>query len=141
METLTQFLVFNLDGSIFTPSIVNKFEDKMLIYSSIEEKLFEYVKTQRIRKGEDFFLCPCLTPDSLLTYYPDTLILCGDSDPVLDSNLRFGLKLKMKNRDVRIKTYKYMQHGFLAYANFDFGEVYKSLEDILGFLDWGEIDN
>lgn len=134
-------LVFNLDTSIFTPSIVNKFDDQMLIYTSIEEKLFEYVKTQRIRGGTDFFLSPSLTPESLLKFYPETLIICGDSDPVLDSNLRFGLRLKMNRVQVQIKTYKYMQHGFLAYANFGFEEVYKSLEDILGFLDWGEEDN
>lgn len=105
-----------------------------MIFSAIEEKLFGFVNKLRLIQNEDFFLNPIFTPEGILKHYPKILIMCGDSDPVLDSNSKFALKLKMNQVSVLMKSYKYMQHGFFCFSEYGFEEVAKCLDDIVNFL-------
>jgi acetyl esterase/lipase len=69
-------------------------------------------------------LCPAVSSDDVLGEFPTTRILVGDQDPLADESVRLAYRLNCLKRNVKIKVYKGLGHGFLSFDSprkcFDF---------------------
>jgi acetyl esterase/lipase len=116
-------------------------DDPVLSAQFLKMCAFSYIKGNRedhepIGDPEvDYFICPGLTPDSLLSEYPPTKLQMSGNDPLRDDQYKFMLRLLKLGRQVHIKEYKYFPHGFL---NFDLPMVgiTDSKECVNTAVDW-----
>jgi hormone-sensitive lipase len=63
----------------------------------------------------DPVLCPAVANDDILLQFPPTRFMLGGHDPLLDDSIRLAAKLERLNRDVKVRIYEEMGHGFLSF--------------------------
>eukprot|EP00475_Leptophrys_vorax_P039697 TRINITY_DN7207_c0_g1_i2.p1 TRINITY_DN7207_c0_g1~~TRINITY_DN7207_c0_g1_i2.p1 ORF type:complete len:607 (+),score=147.22 TRINITY_DN7207_c0_g1_i2:293-2113(+) len=63
----------------------------------------------------DPVLCPVVADENILVQFPPTRFQVGCQDPLLDASVRLASKLHQLNRDVKLKLYEELGHGFLSF--------------------------
>ncbi|KAL6074443.1 Hormone-sensitive lipase [Balamuthia mandrillaris] len=61
----------------------------------------------------DYFISPGVAPNYLLAQFPPTFVILGGIDPLLDDGLLFAQRLRENGRQVTIKLFDTLPHGFL----------------------------
>lgn len=125
------------------PSLQNDYSNKTK-YKSVIEKGKDYLLTQK--QLQDYMSLyvsnlkdlnsPFISPlkAKFLFFYPDTLIITSDNDPLRDEGKRYAKKLKLYFNYVEYYNFIGAMHGFM---NNPFGkkykeEAYKKINEFLG---------
>lgn len=123
------------DYSIHTKykSVIKKGKDYFLTQKLLEEYISLYVKDKKD------FNNPLVSPlkDKFPFFYPETLIITSDNDPLRDEGKRYANKLRLYLNNVKYYNIKGSMHGFLTNPLDKESKKY-AYEKIIEFL--GDID-
>eukprot|EP00347_Sterkiella_histriomuscorum_P001768 403370757 len=112
----------SIDQFRFSPSLLLGIDDPILPYSFLKMCIESYVGDKSQYKdrsscdpGKSPLLSPILVDDLTLSKFPKTRIMVAANDPLRDESFKFTLRLCKLNRDVKLKEYMYMPHGYLNF--------------------------
>lgn len=90
------------------------FNDRILPQETLRALALLYIGHKQDTEVEgNYLISPILTPESILSEYPKTYLLCGDKDPLLDDCVIFGGKIREAKTIVTLALIKGVSHGFL----------------------------
>eukprot|EP00743_Colponemidia_sp_Colp-15_P006203 GILK01006672.1.p1 GENE.GILK01006672.1~~GILK01006672.1.p1 ORF type:complete len:819 (-),score=180.26 GILK01006672.1:33-2489(-) len=118
----------------FSPSLLLALDDPIVPYTFLECCLAAYLGPNA-DPTTDPYLSPAIAPDDILSKFPPTSIMVGSKDPLHDDCVRFTHRLQNLNRQVRLKVYEGMPHGFLSYDAPVIG-VHESRGPVLAAAEW-----
>lgn len=134
-EQILLYPALQTDYSLTTKykSVIENGKDYLLTRKQLQDYVDLYVKDKKDLKS------PYVSPlnQKVLFFYPRTLIITADKDPLRDEGKSYARKLKLFFNKVTYYNFKGAMHGFLSYS---IGKKYKNdaYSKILKFL--GDID-
>eukprot|EP01102_Stenamoeba_stenopodia_P008743 TRINITY_DN2548_c0_g2_i3.p1 TRINITY_DN2548_c0_g2~~TRINITY_DN2548_c0_g2_i3.p1 ORF type:complete len:745 (-),score=218.62 TRINITY_DN2548_c0_g2_i3:53-2053(-) len=108
--------VLNMCRDAALPARVLSIRDPILAYAFLDKVMKCYL-TADAKPRTDPFLSPSLASDELLSKFPPTYILTGNSDPLHHDSYEFANRLLDLKKFVRIYVYEGLPHGYLSFAN------------------------
>lgn len=118
-------------------------DDPILPYPFLKMCIASYVGDSECYKNNDHcnpgkspYLSPALADDRTLSKFPKTRIMVAANDPLRDESFKFTLRLGKLNRDVKLKEYMYMPHGYLNFNAPLFGMKEEANEAINFCKNW-----
>lgn len=103
----------------FTPSLLIAIDDQMLPYPFLKMCLESYIGDFLINPACDPELNPYISPvlasSETLSQLPAVRIMVAANDPLRDESFTLTYKLAKLEKDVKLKEYLYMPHGYLNY--------------------------
>lgn len=100
--------------TIFTPSRINMWDDKIL--TSLMKECCQTAYWSDLVAEEHPFLSPFFLPNKVLSFFPTTRIVLAGIDPLHDDGYQFAYKLSKLNKDVELIDNKLLPHGFLNFG-------------------------
>ncbi len=61
------------------------------------------------------YISPILASDEILLRFPKTRVMVASNDPLRDESFKFTLRMAKLGKDIFLKEYLYMPHGFLGF--------------------------
>ncbi|CDW87878.1 hormone sensitive [Stylonychia lemnae] len=130
----------SLDKFRFTPSLLLGIDDPILPYPFLKMCIDSYTGDYSQHPDCDprinQYLSPACVSDTTLQQFPPCRIMVASNDPLRDESFKFTLRLAKLNRDVKLKEYMYMPHGFLNYNAPMLGMKEESNECISQCITW-----
>lgn len=87
-------------------------QDPILNYQSLQIVLKSYLGA-RSDLAKDPLVSPALVPDEILSRFPQTYIMVGDVDPLLDDSTYFFYRLREVGVPTTLQIYRRLPHGYL----------------------------
>ena len=112
---LLAYPALNLDKNSFTPSLMIGIDDPLLPYPYLKMCLDSYVGSSKEEAKFNPYLSPIKVSDSILSQFPSVRIQIANNDPLRDESFNLTLRLAKLGKDVKLKEYMYMPHGFLGF--------------------------
>ena len=118
----------------FTPSYLKSFNDVILHHSFLQLCAKLYMADPRLKPEVDPFLSPIHTSNEvfknlniiyllkrnifklkILSLFPPVYLIAGGGDPLHDDCIRFLQKMLKIGKNIKMKSYVGLTHGFLNY--------------------------
>lgn len=130
-----------LDKFRFSPSMLLGVDDPLLPYPFLKMCIESYVGenykiNDHCNPAKSPYLSPILVDDATLSKFPSTRIMVAANDPLRDESFRLTLRLARLNKDVKLKEYMYMPHGYLNFNAPLFGMKEEANEAINFCKNW-----
>ena len=87
-------------------------QDPILNYQSLQIVLKSYLGA-RSDLTKDPLISPAIVPDEILRRFPQTFIMVGDVDPLLDDSTYFFYRLREAGVPATLQIYRRLPHGYL----------------------------
>ena len=95
------------------PSLVYS-QDPILNYQSLQIVLNSYLGEKNLDLGKtEPLVSPAIVSDEILAQFPQTFLMAGDVDPLLDDSTYFFRRLREVNVPTAIRIYRHLPHGYL----------------------------